>query len=223
MNTSTDRYMNPKDETGRVSPAPVHTPHVQIDTRTDAEESELVEGLRRGDQYCHEQLVRQYTGMMLAVARRLLRNEDDARDTVQEAFINVFQALPRFRQEAKLSTWLHRITVNTALMKLRAASRRPETSIDHLLPSFDHEGRRVEPIIASTVSLEAVVEQREIRTYVHTCIDRLPASYRTVLLLRDIEELTTVEVAHVLQISENAVKIRLHRARQALMTLLMAS
>jgi RNA polymerase sigma-70 factor, ECF subfamily len=83
---------------------------------------------------------------MLVVARRLLRNEDDARDAVQDAFLNAFRALPRFREEAKLSTWLHRIVINAALMKLRAAKRRSEVNIDCLLPLFDEQGRHAKPV-----------------------------------------------------------------------------
>ena len=81
-------------------------------------------------------LVRRYSARMLAVARRLLRNEEDARDAVQEAFMNAFRALPRFRADAKLSTWLHRIVTNAALMKLRSASHRPEVSLEPLLPTL---------------------------------------------------------------------------------------
>src|SRR5262249_2776757 len=89
----------------------------------EREEAALLDGIRRGDERGYEQLVRQYGGMMLAVARRFLRNEADARDAVQDAFLNAFGALPRFRGEAKLSMWLRRIVMNAALMKLRAAKR----------------------------------------------------------------------------------------------------
>src|SRR5262245_9703323 len=76
------------------------------------EEAALLDGIRRGDERSYEQLVRQCSGMMLAVARRLLRNEDDARDAVQDAFLNAFRALSHFRGEARLSTWLQRIVIN---------------------------------------------------------------------------------------------------------------
>lgn len=96
--------------------------------------------LRSGDEAAFEQLVRQHTGPMLAVARRLLRNEDAARDAVQEAFISAFRGLKTFREDSTLSTWLHRIVVNAALMRLRREKRRPETRIEDLLPRFTETG-----------------------------------------------------------------------------------
>src|SRR5262245_10222092 len=101
------------------------------------EDDVLIARLQRGDEHAYEVLVRRYSPRMLAVARRLLRNEEDARDAVQDAFLNAFRALPRFRADAKLSTWLYRIVTNAALMTVRAANRHPEVSLDPLLPTFD--------------------------------------------------------------------------------------
>jgi RNA polymerase sigma-70 factor (ECF subfamily) len=184
------------------------------------EESALIARLQQGDEDAYEVLVRRYGAQMLAVARRLLRHEEDARDAVQEAFISAFRALPRFRAEAKLSTWLHRIVTNAALMKLRSANRRPEASLEPLLPTFDEEGHHAEPVDLLSVTADAALLSKETRGFVRACIDQLPTQYRAVLILRDIEELNTAEVAAALEITENAVKTRLHRARQALMTLL---
>ena len=183
-------------------------------------EAQLIEGLRRGDDDAFEQLVRQYGGRLLATARRMLHNEDDARDAVQEAFLSAFRALPRFRADAKLSTWLHRIVMNAALMKLRSAHRRPEMSIESLLPVFNEEGQWAHEVKPLAITSEDVLVSKETRAVVRSCIERLPASYREVVILRDIEELDTGEVAAMLRISANAVKIRLHRARQALMQLI---
>ena len=176
----------------------------------------LLARLRRGDEAAFEELIRTYGGRMLAAARRLLRSEDDARDAVQEAFLAVFNSIGTFQGESRLSTWLHRIAVNAALMKLRR--RKPEESIDELLPRFDQQGEWAGGT-ASTLPGD-LLEQNETRRAVRRCIDRLPETYRTVLLLRDIEELDTEETADVLNVSPNAVKVRLHRARQALRTLL---
>ena len=182
-------------------------------------QAQLIEGLRRGDD-AFEQLVRQYGGRLLATARRVLHNEDDARDAVQEAFVSAFRALPRFRADAKLSTWLHRIVMNAALMKLRSAGRHPEVSIEPLLPTFDEEGRHAKPVESLSISTEQVLQSKETRAMVRSCIEQLPTQYHEVILLRDINELDTAEVAAMLHVTENAVKIRLPRARQALMTLL---
>jgi RNA polymerase sigma-70 factor (ECF subfamily) len=183
-------------------------------------ERQLVESLQRGDEASYEVLVRRYGGAMLAVARRLLRNEDDAREVVQDAFLQAFRAIAHFREEARLSTWLHRIVVNAALMRQRSASRRPEVALDDLLPHFAGDGHHMEPIQPLPESAERLLASAETRAQVRACVAQLPEQYRAVVVLRDLEELSTAEVAQVLGISENAVKIRLHRARQALRTLL---
>src|SRR5262245_32449023 len=190
------------------------------DSVSEREEAALLDGIRRGDERGYEQLVQRYGGMMLAVARRLLRNEDDARDAVQDAFLNAFRALPRFRGEARLSTWLHRIVMNAALVKLRAAKSRSEVNIDCLLPLFDEQGRHATPVRSLPMTTESLFLSQETRAHVRACIDRLPSAYRTVLILRDIEDVDTAEAAEILGITPNAVKLRLHRARQALRTLL---
>jgi hypothetical protein len=100
----------------------------------------LVERLRAHDEEAFETMVRRYGGRMLATARRLLGNEHDANDAVQQAFISVFKSIASFNGEASLSTWLHRIVVNAALSQMRYRRRRPELSIDALLPQFDEEG-----------------------------------------------------------------------------------
>ncbi len=188
------------------------------DARTD--ERALVDGLKRGDDRSYEALVRGYGGAMLAVARRFLRDEDDARDAVQDAMIAAFKALPFFREDARLSTWLHRITVNACLMKMRAARRRPTARIDELLPRFDESGHRVELETERATLIEDAVDAPVVRARVRDCIARLPDAYRTVLLCRDIEELDTSETSSLLGISPENVKTRLHRARQALRALI---
>jgi RNA polymerase sigma-70 factor (ECF subfamily) len=155
---------------------------------------------------------------LLAVARRLLGDGEDAHDAVQEAFISAFRSIDRFEGGARLSTWLHRIVVNAALMKLRTRRRKPEEPIDDLLPAFLADGHRENP--NGPWQPAAAAESREVRELVRHSIERLPESYRTVLLLRDIEELDTAEVAEMLHVTPAVVKTRLHRARQALRALL---
>lgn len=184
------------------------------------DESELVRRLQAGEDAAFEELVRQNAARLLAVARRLLRSEDDARDAVQEAFTQAFRAIGRFEGGARLSTWLHRIVVNASLMKLRTRSRKPEQAIEDLLPRFYEDGHRIDPGPAWRQDGPDPVESRELRTLVRTSIDRLPEIHRNVLLLRDIEELSTEETARMLGVTLETVKVRLHRARQALRTLL---
>lgn len=185
-----------------------------------AEEAELLAALRAGDGAAYERLVTAYGGRLLAVARRILRNEEDARDALQEAYVQAFRALPRFEGSSRISTWLHRIVVNAALMKIRSKRARPEESIEPLLPTFQEDGHSTVEYRTWEGGADERLERSETRRLVRACIDRLPATYRTVLVLRDIEELETAEVAAQLGITPNAVKIRLHRARQALRQLL---
>ena len=142
-------------------------------------------------------------------------NEADAQEAVQDAFLCVFRGLAGFDGGSRLSTWLHAIAVRACLMKLRTRRRRPETPIEELLPQFHSDGHRVQPGPAWGESIEQVVQRQESRDLVRRCIDQLPDSYRTVLLLRDIEELSTEEAAKLLGTNAGVVKTRLHRARQA--------
>lgn len=180
----------------------------------------FVARLRAGDGAAFELLVREAGGRMLAVARRLLSNEEDAREAVQDAFVSAFKSLDRFEGASRITTWLHRITVNAALMKRRAKVRRPERSIDDLLPRFYEDGHRINPRPAWQPLPDELLERAETVSMVRRLIDDLPDDYRTILILRDIEELDTSASAEALGISEAAVKTRLHRARQALRTLL---
>ena len=184
------------------------------------EEAELVAHLRAGDDDAYATLVKQQAGRMLAVARRMLGSEEDAQDVVQEAFLSAFKAIDRFEGTSRLSTWLHRIVVNAALMKIRASKRRPETPIEELLPTFLEDGHPAVMPAGWKKTAQDVLESKETRAMVRGLIDELPELYRNVLLLRDIEGLDTKETADLLEVSPNAVKIRLHRARLALRTLL---
>jgi RNA polymerase sigma-70 factor (ECF subfamily) len=185
-----------------------------------AEQRDLLSQLSLRQPHAWERLVREQSPRLLAVARRILRDEDAARDAVQEAFVAAFRHLERFAGQALLSTWLHRIVVNAALMRLRSRAARPETSIEDLLPAFEADGHHVVSPPAWRQTPDELLEQDEARKLVREAIDRLPEAYRTVLLLRDIEELDTATTAAILGVTVPAVKVRLHRARQALRTLL---
>lgn len=186
----------------------------------DPAEARLLAALRAGSERAFEEVVRDYGGRMLAVARRLLHDELEAQDAVQEAFLSAFKALGQFDGHSRLSTWLHRIAVNASLMKLRIRKRRQEQPIEDLLPRFLEDGHQADPPAAWSETAENAAQRRETRDLVRASIDRLPESYRTVLLLRDIEELDTEETAQLLGVSVPVVKTRLHRARQALRNLL---
>jgi RNA polymerase sigma-70 factor (ECF subfamily) len=177
----------------------------------------LVARLQAGEPDAYETLVRVHGGRLLSVARRFLPNNEDAQDAVQEAFIKAFRAIGTFEERAQLHTWLHRIVVNTALMKIRSRKRRPEESIDDLLPTFQADGHQT---TESREWSDAIFERKETAAIVRQAIAQLPDHYRLVLTLRDIEERDTIETATALGTTTTVVKVRLHRARQALRTLL---
>ncbi len=181
--------------------------------------AELVRRLKAGEDAAFEELVRTYTGRLIAVAGRITRTETDAEDVVQEAFLSVFQSIDSFDDRSELGTWMHRVTVNAALMCLRQQKSRPEMSIDALLPQFEggmhSEHPRAWPAV--TDEGDTRIEQREA---LWKAIDQLPEEFRTVIVLRDVEGLDSKAVATSLGISDALVRQRLHRGRQALMKLL---
>jgi RNA polymerase sigma-70 factor, ECF subfamily len=184
------------------------------------DEVELVAALRRGDQDAFASLVRVQGRPLLATLRRMLGDEHDARDCLQEAFLSAFRSLATFECKSRLGTWLHRIAVNAALMRLRARRSRPEVPIDELVPTFAPDGHHALAPRAWDEEAIDLLARRESRDLLRGAIDRLPDGYREVVVLRDIEGLCTEQTAEVLGITPNATKIRLHRARQALRTLL---
>jgi RNA polymerase sigma-70 factor (ECF subfamily) len=195
------------------------------DAMCEDRDDELVAGLRAGDAAAFEDLVRRHGGHMMAVARRFMRNEPDAADAMQDALLCVLRKAGQFEGGSRLSTWLHRVTVNACLMRLRSAGRRHEVNVDELYPAFDstgHHARRPPAVEeGERGSPPGSAMTAELRETVRASIDRLPESHREVLLLRDIEELDTQETARVLRCSANCVKTRLHRARCALRELLL--
>jgi RNA polymerase sigma-70 factor (ECF subfamily) len=196
---------------------------VPAETRVEPQpldDAALLERLRAGEDAAFAELMRRNGGRLLAVARRMLRSEEDARDALQDAFLQAFRGIDGFAGEARLSTWLHRIVVNACLMKLRSRSRRPEQPIEELLPAFLADGHRADPGPAWRSEALDALERSELRRLVRAAIDRLPEIYRSALLLRDIEELGTEEAARLLDVKPEAFKMRVHRARQALRTLL---
>jgi len=167
-----------------------------------------------------EEMVRANIGWMLALAERLLGDRALAEDVVQESFLRAFKGLANFEGRSTLQSWLHRITVNSALSKLRQRKRLAEQPIDEHLPEFDRNDCRIEPPWTRLASVDEIMESDDTRRRVHETIQKLPDNYRVVLQLRDLDDYDTAEVAGLLGISETNVKVRLHRARAALKKLL---
>ncbi len=185
----------------------------------DRQERALIQALKEQREEAYELLIRQHGGRLLQVARRFV-GEEEARDAVQETFLAAFKAISRFDAKARLSTWLHRIVVNSCLMRLRKKSRAQEQSIEPLLPTFLENGHRAQVGAPWPSNPLDDLERHEKRRLVRRSIDQLPASYRMVILLRDIEGMSGRETGELLGITPNAVKVRLHRARLALREIL---
>lgn len=180
----------------------------------------LISRLRAGDSEAFDELVRSTGGRVLAVCRRMLGQEEDASDAVQETFLSAFKAIESFDGRSQITTWLHRIAVNVCLMRIRTRRRRHEQSIEPLLPQFLADGHQSIPSRSWKPSGENGIERADARAVVREKIAELPEGYRVVLMLRDVEELSTEETAQALGMTVNGVKTRLHRARQALRELL---
>ncbi len=184
------------------------------------EEAALVASLRRGEDAAFASLLREHGAPLLATARRMLGCEEDARDALQDAFLSAFRAVHAFEGKSRVGTWLHRITVNSVLMKLRSRKRACERRIEDLVPHFTDDGHHVEPPCPFSDAAVKALQSSESRAILWRAIEQLPDAYREVIVLRDIEGLSTEEASTHLGITANAIKIRLHRARQALRTLL---
>lgn len=168
-----------------------------------------------------ELLVRENIGWMLSLARRTLGSHPDlAEDAVQNAFMSAFRSLDKLEDPSKITAWLHRITVNAALMELRKQRRQAEQPIDDLLPEFDQNECRLEERWSYLARTEDVMENHQMWALIGNSLEQLPESYRIVLHLRDIEGYSTNEVASLLEVTPSNVKIRLHRARSAMKKLI---
>ncbi len=175
------------------------------------DETRLVDAARGGDVGAFEQLVKRYDRNVFRIAQHITQNREDAEDVVQDAFLKAFQNLGQFQGQSKFYTWLVRIAVNEALMRLRR--RRPErmVSIDEDVKTEDDSIPR--EIADWSPNPEQLYNQGELKEILQKTIQGLPESFRTVFILRDVEGLSTEETADALGLSVPAVKSRLLRAR----------
>jgi RNA polymerase sigma-70 factor, ECF subfamily len=174
-------------------------------------EMDMIAAILAGESHLYHELIRPYERRVYVMALSYVKNEADAEDVAQEAFIRAFRSLSTYRGDAKFSTWLISITLNQARNCLRRRAAMRMESLDE--PS--EEGGPVSPALLrdwKELPLEAV-ERSEVRQLLQQAVEALPVIYREVFLLRDVEELDVNETAHALRISVSNVKVRLHRAR----------
>jgi len=181
---------------------------------TAPDERQMIAQILAGQTHLFHELVRPYERSVYAMAMSFLRNEADAEDAAQEAFLKAYRNLAAFRGESKFGTWLISITLNEARSRIRARNTAPMISIDedpdepgHISPAMLRDWREIP---------SEALERQEVRLLLQEAIAALPDNYRTVFLLRDVDELSTNEVAQALNITVASAKVRLHRARMML-------
>ena len=180
-------------------------------TDPPSEELVLVRAAKGGDDAAFGELVRRYDRNVFRIAQHITQNREDAEDVVQDAFLKAYTNLQQFQEQSKFYTWLVRIAVNEALMKLRR--RRPERTV-----SLDEEIKTEDDSVPREVAdwgpnPEQNYNQAELKEILSRTIQGLPSGFRTVFVLRDVEGLSTEETAEALELSVPAVKSRLLRAR----------
>jgi RNA polymerase sigma-70 factor (ECF subfamily) len=180
----------------------------------------LVERARTKDEAAFEELVNRYEDKLYRLAMRFVRNETDAQEILQDAFLSAWRNLPTFEGRAQFGSWMYRVTVNAALMLLRSRNRHPEVGVDDVEPTALNDAVVENGQMRSNADWsqrpDDQLQSDELRRYIQAAVDTLPEGLRTVFLLRDVEELSTEDTAELLALSVPAVKTRLHRARLAL-------
>jgi len=167
-----------------------------------------------GDDHAFELLVERYQGRIFRLACRLT-SDTDAPDVLQETFLQAYRHLSSFRGESQFGTWLYRIATNAALMHRRTRARRPAEPLDAFLPRFDTDGRHVGTPAELQLASQAdeLLDRQFLAEKARAVIARLPDLYRDAFVLRDLEEMSTADVAHALGVEPATVRQRVHRAR----------
>ena len=178
------------------------------------DETELLEGLRAGQPAAYRRLVEENSAHIYNLALKLLGDEQEAEDVLQETFLSAFEAIDRFEGRSLLSTWLYRIAYNASLMRLRKGKQMTTFSLDQPTPGEEDEGAPVSRLLVdwSTIPDDQLLTA-EARARMDQAIAELPETLRSAFVLRDIQGLSGAEAADVLGITVSAVKTRLHRAR----------
>jgi RNA polymerase sigma-70 factor (ECF subfamily) len=175
------------------------------------DEAELVRRLKAGESAACAECIEIHSPLVYRLALRLMENEAEAEDVLQGTFLNAFRGIESFEGRSGLATWLYRIAYNAAMMRLR----RTEPYMMSVEESLDHDGQYAVPrqLFDWCCLPESDFEGDEVRAELETAIGELPETLRVVFVLRELEGLSTAETAAALELSEGAVKVRLHRAR----------
>ncbi len=184
------------------------------DQRPDEEERLIVQRVKAGDQQAFEVLYRRYVSSVYRQAIKLVGNEAEAEEVVQEVFLTLYEKAKTFRGDSAFSTWLYRLTLNTTLMKLRRRKRSNEVAIEDYLPKYQDDGHPlVRPVVDWSPDPEGRLLSAEVQRTLQHALDQLPPVDKAVVVLSDLDGLANKEVGKALGLSVPAVKSRLHRAR----------
>ena len=182
--------------------------------RPDEEERLIVQRVKAGDQQAFEVLYRRYVSSVYRQAIKLVGNEAEAEEVVQEVFLTLYEKAKTFRGDSAFSTWLYRLTLNTTLMKLRRRKRSKEVAIEDYLPKYQDDGHHlVRPVVDWSRNPEESLLSLEVQRTLQHALDQLPPVDKAVVVLSDLDGLANKEVGKALGLSVPAVKSRLHRAR----------
>jgi RNA polymerase sigma-70 factor (ECF subfamily) len=168
-------------------------------------DEEVVDRVRAGDAAMYEVLMRRYNQRLYRTARAILRDDAEAEDVMQDAYVRAYTHLDQFAGRSAFSTWLTRIAVHEALTRLRSRNRHPQVDVTE----YDGEISMKTP--SNSLDPEQSASAGQLREFLEEAVLNLPDNYRTVIMLRDIEELSTAETAEALDLTEDNVKVRLHR------------
>lgn len=175
-------------------------------------DAELAERAATGDEAAFEAIMRRHNRLLFRTARSILKVDAEAEDALQEAYLRAWRALSAFRAESKLSTWLVRIVINEALGRLRKHGGAQVMPLDTAIDAADSQAEESMEDDADGRP-ESAAMRSDMRRLIETCIDRLPEAFRTVFMLRAVEELSVEEVAEALRLPEATVRTRYFRAR----------
>jgi RNA polymerase sigma-70 factor (ECF subfamily) len=182
---------------------------------SDIPENDTVRLAQEGNAAAFEQLYRRYSGRVFAICLRMVKNDNEAEDLTQEAFLMLFRKIHTFRGESRFSTWLHRLTFNIVLMRLRK-KRHPEVSLDAASEIGEEDSGPLIELGGPDLRLSGAVDHLNLSR----AIEKLPAGYRTMFVLHDVEGYEHHEIAKILGCSTGNSKSQLHKARVQLRELL---
>lgn len=174
-------------------------------------DNDLIEKFRKGCQSSFEELISRYETKAHNLAMRLTRNAEDAEEVLQDVFVTVYRKIDGFEGKAKFSSWLYRITVNAAFMKLRKRRQDQSVPLEDLAPNV--QNKAISQQFTTLAMCDSLTMNNEIKDALEGAISKLPDDYRAVFVLRDIDGLSNKEVGQILNLSIPAVKSRLHRSR----------